>query len=202
MDPIRDLLKDADPVRHETIAPADRERARRAVLAAAEHPHARPSSVGRRVVLAAAVTAIAGGAVAGGKRWLGATTVHAAAVRFEARLAETTPTLDLQPVRVAPDRTIYLHRDVIVTNDDVVAARVVPGNAPGRFAVAVTLTRSGGEKMRAATAAHIGRPLALLVDGVVVMAPTVRSAIAAEAVLSGDYTHEEAARIAEGMLVR
>ena len=129
--------------------------------------------------------------------------LHAAAVRFEVRLAETTPTLDLQPARVAgSDRVIYLHREAIVTNDDIATARVVPGSAPSQFHVAVTFTPAGGERMRAATADHLGRPLALLIDGEVVLAPTLRSVVSTEALLTGNYTREEADRVATGMLLR
>ena len=53
--------------------------------------------------------------------------------------------------------------------------------------------------MRQATAAHVGRPVAILLDGVVVLAPTVRSAIDNTAVITGDFTRDEASRIAIGL---
>lgn len=205
MKTVRELLQDADPLRDDPRASAtDREHIRAAVLAAARTsaaPHGH-SFVSRRFAILAVVAAATGAAVMGPRFWSGAATLHAAAVRFEARLAETAPTLDLQPVKIDPNRTIYLHREAIVTNDDIAAARVVPGNAPGQFHVAVTFTPTGAERMRAATAEHIGRLLALLIDGQVVMAPTIRSVVSAEALLTGNYTQEEADRIANGMLLR
>jgi preprotein translocase subunit SecD len=200
---VKDLLRDADPVRAESSPThTDREQVRRATIAAAAAPTA-TSPVRRRAVLAAAVIAVAGLAIAGSKLWLGSPTLHAAAVRFEIRLAESTPTLDLQPARIAgSDRVIYLHREAIVTNDDIAAAHVMPGSAPDQFHVGVTLLPAAGERMRTATAAHIGRPVALLVDGDVVSAPTVRSAIGAEALITGNFTRDEADRIANGMLLR
>ena len=55
------------------------------------------------------------------------------------------------------------------------------------------------ERLRQATSAHIGRPVAILLEGRVAMAPTVRSPIAESAVITGAFTEAEARRIAEGI---
>ena len=57
----------------------------------------------------------------------------------------------------------------------------------------------GAERMRQATTTHLGRPVAILVDGGVVIAPVVRSPISDSAVISGNYTRAEAERIADGI---
>jgi len=203
MNTVGDLLRDADPVAHEAEIAAERVRARDAVVAAATRPEARSFPRRRVVAAAAVVAAMVVAAAAGSRLWPANATLHAAAVRFEVRLAEATPTLALQPVRVAgSNQTVYLHQDAVVTNDDIAAARVVPGSGPSQFHVAVRFTPDGAEKMRAATAAHVGRPIALMIDGQVVMAPTVRSPISTDAVVTGDFTQAEAERIAAGMLVR
>ena len=204
MKTVKELLQDADPLRDDTRAgDADRERIRAAVVAAARTsvPSGSGPAVGRRLALVALTAAIVGGVAVAPRLWSGAATLRAAAVRFEVRLAEATPTLDLQPVRLG-ERTIYLHREAVVTNDDIAAARVVPGNAPGKSDVAVTFTPAGAKRMREATANHLGRPMALLIDGAVVMAPTVRAVVSTEALLTGNYTKAEADRIATGMLLR
>jgi hypothetical protein len=46
---------------------------------------------------------------------------------------------------------------------------------------------------------HLGKPVAILIDGSVVIAPTVKSAIGAAAIISGDYTQADAQRIAAGI---
>jgi preprotein translocase subunit SecD len=201
---IEEMLRDADPVRHEPLRADDRSRMRDRLQAAIAGPPAQEHRVaGRRAFLAAGIVTLVAAGVVGSRLWSAAPTLHAAAVRFEIRLAEATPTLDLQPAHVAgSDRVVYLHRDAIVTNDDIANARVVAGNGADQYHVAVTLTPAAGERMRTATAAHIGRPVALLIDGEVVMAPTVRSVITTEALLTGNYTKDEAARIANGMLLR
>jgi len=55
--------------------------------------------------------------------------------------------------------------------------------------------------MRRATATHIGKPMAVLIDGDVVAAPIVKSPFGQSAVISGDYTRSEAERIARGIRV-
>ena len=56
--------------------------------------------------------------------------------------------------------------------------------------------------MRQATAAHIGRPVAILIDGQVVMAPVVCSTIGSSAMSTGNFTRADAARIADGIGMR
>ena len=48
----------------------------------------------------------------------------------------------------------------------------------------------------------LGRPLAILIDGEVVTAPVVRGPISTSALISGDYTRAEAERIVEGIGIR
>ena len=87
------------------------------------------------------------------------------------------------------------------TGLSVASSKVVAASTPGQFSIDVQLTADGARKMRAATAAHIGRPVAILLDGDVVMAPTVRSAIGGAAMITGDYTRAQAERIVSGMSV-
>ena len=129
----------------------------------------------------------------------GASTVQAA-VRFEVRLAEEQPLVGLQAVRVSSTRVVYLHPEVVVTNSDIAFSSVIPGNTPSeQFWIDVRLNAAGAAKMRQATMNHLGRPVAILIDGEVVSLPTVKSPIGAAAVISGDYTREEAQKIADGI---
>ena len=199
---VSDLLRDADPV---SVEPdrleAERERLRQSIVAAAAGIGASPAlSLRRRVVLMAAAAAIVVGIGAGSQIWRhGGATLHAA-VRFEVRLAETKPAADLvEAGATGSGAVIYLHREIIVTNDDIARSRVVQGGGPSQFGVAVEFTPEGAEKMRHATADHVGRPVAILIDGNVVMAPVLRSPIGASALISGDFTQAEAERIVNGL---
>jgi preprotein translocase subunit SecD len=208
MTTVSDLLRDADPVRHEPVCDdGERNRVRAVVLAAAANQPdgAAPISRGRRAALATALAMLTLVTIAAGARlWSGGgVTVQAAAVRFEVRLAETAfaPGLRPSPI-VGSARVIYLHAEPIVTNDDILRSVVVPNSDGSGFGVAVTFDAGGAEKMRRATASHLNAPLALIVDGTVIAAPTLRSPIAESAIVSGNFTQAEAERIAEGMRVR
>ena len=86
-------------------------------------------------------------------------------------------------------RKIYLHPETVVTNSDIAQAEVIQGDGASTFNVSVTFNAGGAAKMLRASQNHIGRPLAILLDGEVVMAPVVRSAVSTSAMISGRY-HE------------
>jgi preprotein translocase subunit SecD len=141
-------------------------------------------------------------AALGYQLWQQGTTAVLAAVRFEVRLAERDPVPGLTVAQVGESgQLIYLHPEVVVNNDDIAQSWVVP-DAANRFGIAVTLTPSGAERMRQATTAHVGRPVAILIDGRIVSAPTVRSPLGESAMLSGLYTKAEADRIVVGIGLR
>ena len=124
-----------------------------------------------------------------------------ASVRFEIRLAEDAPAPGLQPPQTEAGRTIYLHRDPVVGNIDIATARVT-SVGPAEFGVDVTFTPSGAEKILRAMRDHVGKPVAMLVDGQVVASPSLKSAIQLLAFINGNFTRSEAERIANGMIGR
>lgn len=204
MKSVDEMLRDADPLHREPPpAAADREAIRRTVLASA--PRALPSTLRLRTVSApfALVALVFVFVVVGSRFWSSGTTDVIAAVRFEARLAEDTPGLGLREVKI-PDagRTIYLHPEPVVTNADIVQARAVEGDGGSTFSIAIAFSADGAVKMRRATQDHLGRPLAILFDGEVVLAPTVRAPMSTSAVISGSYTRSDAERIAAGLVGR
>lgn len=202
MTTVEDLLREADPVRHEAPpSREDRERLRRTILARAARPRGtRPM---RRQALAAAAVILGAALAVGYQVWPGSDAALHAAVRFEIRLAESEAAPGLRRTMVAGSgEMIYLHDAVLASNGDIADSRVMPVEDPDRAAVYITLTRTAAERMRAATSGHIGRPVAILLDGEVVLAPIVRSPISDAAVIGGRYTRAEAARIAEGIVER
>ena len=203
---IREVLQDADPLRHEPIASSgQRDFRRQAVLEATSGARA-PAGVGWRSRIAVfATVALLGiaGSFLGARAWSLFVRDLQAAVRFEVRLAEEKPAPGLREAKVSDsDRLVYLHDEVIVTNSDIAAARVVQGGGPSQYSVGVEFNASGAEKMRAATGNHIGKPVAILLDGQVVMAPVVRTPIGASAVVTGNLTRAEAERIANGIKIQ
>lgn len=206
MTKISDLLRDADPLRYEPT-PSDQQNLRRAaVLAAASGPSA-PCGVGSRprtAVFATVALAVIAIAFLGSRAWsVFVSDLQAAAIRFEVRLAEDKPATGLREAKVSDsNRSIYLHDDVIVTNSDIAVARVAPGPRPSEYIVAIEFNSSGAEKMRAATANHIGKHIAILLDGQVVMAPVLRTLISASARITGNFTRTQAERIVKGIEIQ
>jgi TonB family protein len=70
------------------------------------------------------------------------------------------------------------------------------------YSISVTFSVAGSNRLAEATKIHLGRPIAILLDGRVLSAPTVRSIIRGSAVISGDFTRGEAERIAAGLTPR
>jgi hypothetical protein len=205
MKDVFELLREADPLKDdfEHLYQA-RDQMRRSVVATAStaRTEAARDLLYRRLTLALSgmlVIAVVVFAVLVGPGNRG---TLQAAVRFEARLAETQPVPGLIVARVGnSDRVIYLRPEAIVINEDI-AQSWVTQDGPNRYGVSVQLLPDGAQRMRQATAAHVGRPMAILIDGEVVTAPTVRSAVSDSAWINGDYTQAEAQRIADGIGVR
>ena len=196
---LRSLLQDADPILHEASLPdAKREQLRLNILRDTAVVRSTRPVRARRNFAAAIGVAVIGVMALGYGVWVRGTTVLAA-VRFEVRLAEDKPIQGLVVAQVADSgRVIYLHREIVVSNDDI-AQSWVSQDGPDRFNVAVQLLPSGADRMRQATAMHVGRPVAILIDGSVVVAPVIRSPISDSAVITGNFTRAEAERIADGM---
>ena len=199
MNTLSTLLRDADPIGHEPPRDVHALAARRRAVLDAPREMKRP----RRAMLPAVAVVVVTLASVAALSWFNAPGVAdvQAAVRLEVRLAETGFSPGLREVALDATRKIYLQEDVVVSNIDVERAEVAR-DAGATFSVVVAFTAAGAAKMRRATSDHIGRPLALLVDGKVIAAPVVRAAIGGSAVLNGLFTRSEADRIAAGLLGR
>ncbi len=64
------------------------------------------------------------------------------------------------------------------------------------WVVNFTLNSAGAEKFGPFTSTHIGRPLAIVLDGVVLSAPTIRAALTDSGSITGDFTQDEAQSLA------
>jgi SecDF, P1 head subdomain len=206
MKTIRQLLRDADPLRHEpTWPPGERDSRRQAVLAAASSSRSRAEvrSSSRIVVFSTVALVVIVVLFLAFHVWSPLVRDVQAAVHFEVRLAEDHAAPGLHEAKVSgTERSVYLHNEVIVDNGDIAAARVIQGGGPYQYVIDIKFKASGAEKMRAATGNHIGKPMAILLDGKVIMAPVVRTPIDATAIVSGDFTKTQAERIVSGMRIQ
>lgn len=204
MNNLKELLQDADPLQHEPApSPDQRNFRRQTILAAARHAQApagrRPRS--RRSVLITSALTVAAIVALVAVLWSTFNSNLEAAIRFEVRMAETRPGPGLQKARVADSsRYVYLHNQVVVSNNDIAAVRAVQADGPSQYAISIKLSAAGAEKMRQATRSHMGKPLAILLDGQVVMAPVVKSTVGASAMITGRFTKAEAQKIAERII--
>lgn len=201
MNNLKELLREADPLRHEpAVPPGRRSLHRQAVLEAATHPSV---SLGekrqaRRAFLVTSGLTLAAVVALGVGLWSVFNSNLQAAIRFEIRMAESQPAPGLQKAKVADsDRYVYLHNEVVVSNNDIAAVKAVEAGGPSQYGISVKLKATGADKMRRATEAHIGKPLAILLDGQVMMAPVVRDPVGGSAMITGHYTKAEAQSIAE-----
>src|SRR5258706_15456640 len=181
MKTLPELLRDADPLSYEPRRSAQERRlSRQGVL---DSPCAVEERPRRRIVILAAVALTLIGVAAGSRYWSRVAVDVVAAVRFEVRLAEETPASGLREVVIpGAGRRIYLHQEAVVTNGDIAQAQVIQVDSLSTFNVSVTFTSDGAAKIFRASQSHIGKPLAILIDGEVVMAPVVRAPITTSAI--------------------
>jgi preprotein translocase subunit SecD len=203
MKTLSEVLREADPLGplgNDARRPAqERRRARPTV---AEHPGVVEAMPKRRAAMAAIGAFALIGMAAIVFNWPYPMDV-VAAVRFEVRLAEENPAPDLREVVIpGTDRKIYVHPEAVIVNSDIARAQVAQGEGTSNFGVDLTFTAEGAAKMFRATQNHIGRPVAILVDGDVVVAPVVRAPISTSASINGSYSRADAERIVAGILGR
>lgn len=135
-----------------------------------------------------ALTLVMGGATAATVRALpldlSAIAQANAASRMEIRLAESGFTPGLREAVVSgSNERIYLYPTTLATWSDVTLARVV--NDGNSYGVAVTFNSAAAGRMASATAAHLGKPIAIILDGRIIAAPIVRAPVSGSAMLTG-----------------
>jgi TonB family protein len=113
-------------------------------------------------------------------------------------LRESDAAPGLLPTNVQSSGTpIYLHPDVLATHAEIVAAAVVRRN--GRPAVEVRFLKTAADRLSSGSRAHLGKPLAMFIDGRVVAAPILTAAIDDTSFVPGPFTQPEAQEMAIGL---
>ena len=104
----------------------------------------------------------------------------------------TTSTITNTAV-ISPELQIW---NTIMIGDDIENVGVQV-NETGGFQVAFQLTPEGTQKFADFTAAHVGLPLAIVLDKTVISAPVINEAITeGQGVITGNFTSEEANQLA------
>jgi preprotein translocase subunit SecD len=120
-------------------------------------------------------------------------------VKLEFHIAEDEPAADLTEMVFKPTGEIfYLHNEILVNQYDVESAAVV--NQQERPAVELILTSEGAKKFEELTAQNIGKRCAMMLNGELLSAPTIRDTISGgRAIITGIFTEAEAEDIAKGL---
>ena len=114
---------------------------------------------------------------------------------LEFYLAESEPAEGLTKVTVArSDEVVYLPAKPAITSGDIASASAAKDNN-GKPAIHLTFTPEGGKKLKQVTTANQGKRLAIVVDGATISAPRIVSAIAKQAMITGNFSGEEVERI-------
>ncbi|MDR3164794.1 MAG: protein translocase subunit SecD [Synergistaceae bacterium] len=93
------------------------------------------------------------------------------------------------------DGRAYVLGEVYVSGGELADARYTEDEY-ARPAVAFSFNRTGAEAFEKATANNIGRQIAIVLDGVIISAPVVQTRISAEGRITGNFTYDEAVRLA------
>ncbi|MBL7222931.1 MAG: hypothetical protein ISS72_03675 [Candidatus Brocadiae bacterium] len=111
---------------------------------------------------------------------------------------EAGPDTEAMTLRTARgEEAIHVQKAVLLNAADVRRAWVdAKSAAPGTHSIGLAFNKQGAEKFEAVTTANIGRRLAIVVDGKVLSAPVIRSAIRDRAQIAGAFTLEEARAMA------
>jgi preprotein translocase subunit SecD len=117
--------------------------------------------------------------------------------KIEFRVADTQEVPGAQPVQFE-GQTLYLDPEVVISNSDI--ASVSPYSQSGKFLVSLKFKEEGARRLNEVTQKNLGKRMAVLLDGKVLMAPVIQSAIGDSAMLEGDFDGMEVAARLESAL--
>ena len=86
-----------------------------------------------------------------------------------------------------------------VMTGEVLKSATATADQMGQWEIAFELTSQGSEKFFNYTGSNIGQPMAIVLDGVVLSAPTIQAAIRDQGVITGQFTKDEADSLAVQM---
>jgi SecD/SecF fusion protein len=123
--------------------------------------------------------------------------VHPALTAKEARARGIPPGYKIYPGADQPEGEQLLKETPVVRGDDLTSAR--PGFEPrsGKPIVDFTFNQSGARRFAKFTHEHVGQPFAVVLDGKVISAPVIRTAIdGGRGYIEGSFTTATASKLA------
>ena len=110
--------------------------------------------------------------------------------KIEFRVADVQEFPGAQPVQFE-GQTLYLAPEIVISNPDIASAD--PFSYGGKVSVSLKFREEGAKRLNEATRNNVGKRMAVLLDGEVLMAPVIQSAIGDSAMLDGDFDGMEVA---------
>jgi len=121
---------------------------------------------------------------------------------IEFRLAQREPAKELtEAVERNTLQKVYLFKEVLISNKDILEARVVKGYMDGVFDVELGLTSDASGQVARTCESNKGKMLAVLINGRVVSAPFIIGRVS-RIQISGDFTQKEAESIAGALNIK
>ena len=123
-------------------------------------------------------------------------------VTLEFRLAETSPADGLTEYLMKnSNESLYLHPEILITNLDIDSCYA--DEHLGRNIISIIFNEKGKEKFAKLTGENVGKRVAMLLDSKLIIAPKIMAPITAgRAEISGNFTEEEAEKLAEGIMLK
>jgi protein-export membrane protein SecD len=109
---------------------------------------------------------------------------------------EATPEPTPQAVQPAVNPSTNQPFTTVMTGSGLSSAVAQLGRLGTNWVVNFTLNDQGAALFGPFTASHIGRPLAIVLDGVVLSAPTIQAALTDGGMIEGSFTQDEAQNLA------
>jgi preprotein translocase subunit SecD len=108
------------------------------------------------------------------------------------------PGVEALPSVDAPGQFIPVRSNTILSGENLIDAKAEPDTQNGNgYQIAFRLDTIGARKFGKITTENIGKPFAIILDGKVLSAPTIQSAIlGGSGVITGNFTPEEATQLA------
>ena len=117
------------------------------------------------------------------------------------RLAESERADGLAEAVVPNDGpTVFLHSENVLTDKDVTSV-TFGRDENGGVDITIQIEAAAAKRLAAATKAHLGKRLAILLDGKVITAPVVRSEISDQARITGRFSNAELMRMFSALVL-
>lgn len=116
-----------------------------------------------------------------------------AALRLQ--IASESPVDGWTETRDEEDRTIYVSPEVILTEIDISDSASI--HSETTHGVQLAFVGMGADRLGRISAANIGKRMAIFVDDKVVASPRIRTSVRDRAVITGDFTREQAQTLAK-----